>query len=191
MAPFPVKPDSKAIHYPEGAGGREVCTKTCRDCNTEKPIERFGRSRNYRDGFKNHCKECCGLKVKQYRATPEGLAKKREADRRYKSANRSAVSSYKYAWNERNKEKKNAQAAVWQAVKKGTLVRQPCWCGDIKSEGHHGDYSKPLEVVWLCRKHHAELHRLINADKGSRAVSYLIKPRVTCSLHIEQMLEGD
>jgi 5-methylcytosine-specific restriction endonuclease McrA len=28
MAPFPVKPDSKAIHYPEGAGKREVCTKT-------------------------------------------------------------------------------------------------------------------------------------------------------------------
>jgi formylmethanofuran dehydrogenase subunit E len=32
-------------------------------------------------------------------------------------------------------------------------------CNEI-GERHHDDYSKPLEVRWLCKKHHRELSRL-------------------------------
>jgi predicted RNA-binding Zn-ribbon protein involved in translation (DUF1610 family) len=32
-------------------------------------------------------------------------------------------------------------------------------CGDKEVQMHHDDYSKPLEVRWLCRKHHNEEHR--------------------------------
>lgn len=32
-----------------------------------------------------------------------------------------------------------------------------------KGERHHFDYSKPTEIMWLCRKHHAELHRKLKA----------------------------
>ena len=28
----------------------------------------------------------------------------------------------------------------------------------IKGERHHDDYSKPKEIIWLCKKHHEELH---------------------------------
>jgi hypothetical protein len=31
-------------------------------------------------------------------------------------------------------------------------------CGSAKSEGHHTDYSRPLDVVWLCKGHHLALH---------------------------------
>lgn len=32
-------------------------------------------------------------------------------------------------------------------------------CGKDKTEGHHSNYNQPLNVIWLCKNHHAELHR--------------------------------
>jgi hypothetical protein len=31
-------------------------------------------------------------------------------------------------------------------------------CGNAATHAHHDDYSKPLEVRWLCRAHHSEHH---------------------------------
>lgn len=56
-------------------------------------------------------------------------------------------------------EKWSARAKVRYAVKVGKLEKLACAvCGDIKSSAHHEDYSKPLEVVWLCGQHHRERH---------------------------------
>lgn len=53
-----------------------------------------------------------------------------------------------------------ARTAVARAIRRGELTRQPCVkCGNEKSEGHHEDYGKPLEVVWLCRLHHSWVHK--------------------------------
>jgi len=53
-----------------------------------------------------------------------------------------------------------ARKAARRAVRQGTLFRQPCEvCGAERVEAHHDDYSKPREVRWLCRAHHAEHHR--------------------------------
>jgi len=55
--------------------------------------------------------------------------------------------------------KHEARWQVSRAIESGKLNRQPCEkCGNVKSEAHHPDYSKPLEVVWLCKKHHCEEH---------------------------------
>ena len=52
-----------------------------------------------------------------------------------------------------------ARKMVRAAVVAGRLVRQPCAvCGATKVEGHHPDYTKPLEVEWLCRRHHTLRH---------------------------------
>jgi len=56
-------------------------------------------------------------------------------------------------------EKEKAHAKVSRAIKSGILVKRPCKiCGDFNSQAHHDDYNKPLDVSWLCQKHHDERH---------------------------------
>jgi hypothetical protein len=55
--------------------------------------------------------------------------------------------------------RQRAHSAVTIALKNGTLLRQPCEvCGARRVDAHHDDYSKPLAVRWLCRKHHIAIH---------------------------------
>jgi ribbon-helix-helix CopG family protein len=53
----------------------------------------------------------------------------------------------------------NAHLLVAKAIREGVLQRTPCEiCGDLKVQGHHENYSKPLEVRWLCTEHHRQRH---------------------------------
>mgnify|MGYP001563464033 CR=1 FL=1 len=46
-----------------------------------------------------------------------------------------------------------------RAIRLGLLVPKPCEaCGVTDVQAHHDDYSKPLDVRWLCRTHHAVHH---------------------------------
>jgi hypothetical protein len=57
--------------------------------------------------------------------------------------------------------KNRARHVARHAVASGRLARKPCEvCGLTKTEAHHDDYDKPLEVRWLCAQHHADLHRM-------------------------------
>lgn len=56
--------------------------------------------------------------------------------------------------------KMNCRSYAHVYLKRGKLTKEPCVvCGDSNSQMHHDDYSKPLQVTWLCRKHHLDLHR--------------------------------
>lgn len=55
--------------------------------------------------------------------------------------------------------KKKARQEVFVALRNGSLKREACFCGETKTDAHHSDYFKPLEVIWLCKKHHGEKHR--------------------------------
>jgi hypothetical protein len=58
---------------------------------------------------------------------------------------------------QRVKDRCRSYAAVY--LRRSKITRQSCEvCGE-RAEMHHDDYSKPLEVRWLCREHHLELHR--------------------------------
>lgn len=64
-------------------------------------------------------------------------------------------------WRRANPAKYAAHLAVSQALTKGDLVKQPCEvCGTTEGriDGHHDRYDRPLEVRWLCRRHHVRLH---------------------------------
>jgi hypothetical protein len=58
------------------------------------------------------------------------------------------------------KAKAIARGKLNLAVHHGRVKRQPCEvCGAPKAEAHHEDYSKPLDVEWLCPTHHRERER--------------------------------
>lgn len=83
---------------------------------------------------------------KKYLANPENRRRRAELARlRYSDP--------------QNAEKVSARLAVRRAVKSGALVKANCQdCGSEETEAHHPDYSRPLYVEWLCRKHHRDRH---------------------------------
>lgn len=63
-------------------------------------------------------------------------------------------------WREKNPDAYRAQTAVNNAIRDGKLTRGLCsLCGASKNvHGHHKNYSRPLDVTWLCAKCHHRLH---------------------------------
>jgi hypothetical protein len=63
-------------------------------------------------------------------------------------------------WREKNPLKRWAHVATASALRRGLIERQSCEvCGADNADAHHDDYSRPMAVRWLCRRHHKEVHR--------------------------------
>ena len=119
----------------------------------------------------NYCKDCVKTRVHDYRI--KNIERVREYDRKrgalqhrreygaeYRRQNREQHVKTSIRWAARNPEKRKAHVAVQRALKAGKLERKVCEvCAAQKVEAHHADYTQPLQVVWLCSKHHAELHK--------------------------------
>lgn len=53
-----------------------------------------------------------------------------------------------------------ARQAVHNAIRSGKMVRARCEvCGNPNAQAHHQDYARPLDVLWLCSKHHGATRR--------------------------------
>lgn len=143
----------------------------CKQCGCDKGADAFYASN------KSRCKECIKSSVranrldkidyyqqydrmrgsmphrvaarKDYAKTPEG---KRAHARALK------VSAARFP------DRAKARIQFGNAVRDGCVIPWPVCavpecCG--KPHGHHPDYSRPLDVVWLCDKHHKEAHALV------------------------------
>jgi hypothetical protein len=96
-------------------------------------------------------------------SSPHRIAARQEYARSAagKASHARALAWSKVKWPEKAK----ARYAVNNAIRDGLLIRKSCErCADPKSEAHHDDYSKPLEVTWLCNKHHRERHKELKAE---------------------------
>ena len=64
--------------------------------------------------------------------------------------------------------RKEARNYLNRLIRNGLVERLNCEiCGSDKNvEAHHEDYSKPLDVIWLCRIHHDHHHHKENQLKG-------------------------
>jgi len=64
-----------------------------------------------------------------------------------------------YAQRPEIKVRNQARRRLRHEIAMGRLQRGPCEvCGDTCSQAHHDDYAKPIEVRWLCKRHHVAHH---------------------------------
>lgn len=112
------------------------------------------------DGFLGKCKECTKKDNTKYHRTNRGSVVHRASFARHKL---------------RYPEKRKARVAVGHALRDGRIFKMACWCGDTKSEAHHEDYSKPLDVIWLCNKHHKEADKK-RAERDRLAAQIIVSP---------------
>ena len=128
--------------------------KRCTWCGETKPIAQF-----YVTGGKmlQGCRPC---RHEYYHQHKEHKA---AYDRAYmKTEKGKEVRQGRMArWESANPIKNKAITAVSNALRDGRLHKTPCVkCGSVKNiQGHHEDYSKPLDVIWLCRGCHRAHHR--------------------------------
>src|SRR5208283_3777691 len=130
----------------------------CRDRITVK-IETHGATRDHcRNGHELSAENTI-LKIDGYRACRKCKAASCLRNKKSHRA-RMARSRAKFP------EEYRARTAVARALKKGILKKSSeCQiCGrQGRLHGHHGNYLKPLEVLWLCPWCHAKEHGLVRA----------------------------
>ena len=144
----------------EEAVAANAAPRQCRVCDMVKPATDFYIS------SRHQCKECVKARVRERARTnpavqeydrkrsklPHRVAQRREVNRKWRESNPAA-----YA----------AQTAVGNAVRDGRLAKEPClFCGRDDVHAHHRDYSKPLDVIWLCPKCHHRLHAAFPETEG-------------------------
>lgn len=148
-----------------------MTTKVCFKCLCEKPLEAFYKHNRMADGHLNKCKECTKSDVTKRRAENADYVRAYDRSRsnlphRVKARNAyqkteawaKSHSAAAIRWAEKHPDRRAASLAVGNAVRDGRLSRQPCWCCGEKAQAHHPDYSRPLDVVWLCPTHHKQAH---------------------------------
>lgn len=147
--------------------------KTCFKCSVEKPISHFYKHGGMADGHLNKCKECTKKDVslnyrenidhyKQYEKERANLPHRVKARELYLQTDegRKSASQAKARYAKKYPLKRTATSAVSNALRDGRLIKGPCEvCGKKKVEAHHDDYSRPLNIRWLCKKHHTEWHK--------------------------------
>lgn len=85
---------------------------------------------------------------------------------------------------ERIKYRQQSRMVAARARRTGRLVPLPCeLCGAKKVHGHHEDYTRPLEVRWLCQPCHSSLHPKVKKLKIARRTM----PRLRAPKHASWM----
>jgi len=119
-----------------------------------------------KDGHLNKCKDCTKTDVTKNRH--KNIEYFRAYDRQRGS--RQTVEQVKKRRSV-NPEKYKANSSVGNAVRDRRLFKPDIYsmCGmkPTRLHGHHEDYSKPLEVIWVCSICHKKLHSKRRGNYGS------------------------
>lgn len=145
---------------------------TCSKCGAVLPASGFYSSKKAVNGLTSHCRRC---HCKTSMATRD-YNKVRDARRK---SGRKLRAKYpeKYAARERGRirikdNRTLCRAQCNNAVRTGRLIKPAtcsrCGRSDLRIEAHHVDYSKPLEVQWLCSECHGLTFRRVEVEDARR-----------------------
>ena len=131
--------------------------KTCFKCNRLLPLTEFYTHPRMADGHLNKCKECNKKDVIANRCKRREQYSEYERTRNREEHRKAGRAETQRRQRHKHPEKDRARDMVFKAVKRGEIEKLPCkFCGNPESQAHHHDYSKPLDVTWVCFKCHRE-----------------------------------
>jgi len=139
-------------------------TKRCKTCTMDKPVAAFAAHRTTRDRLRSDCRACVAVRSARHYQANRAKVLERCRQRDKTAAGKAAMIRHATKWQNKNRPKIRAQDKLKYHVRVGHIKRQPCErCGNPKTHGHHEDYDKPLEVVWLCARCHKARHAELKA----------------------------
>jgi len=152
-----------------------IDAKECTHCKEVKPSSEFHKRSRNKSGLRSWCCKCERvrrlervdqerLSVVRYREAhrEEYRAYHREYSRKYNENHVDQNREYNRRWRESNPDKYRARVAFAMAINNKSIKRVDVCsvCGsNYFVDAHHEDYSKPLEVQWLCRLCHRKADR--------------------------------
>lgn len=142
--------------------------KICFKCKVEQSVNNFYAHPQMADGHLNKCKICTRKDVsKNYLKNRDYYVEYEQ--RRNQTAERRSYQTRRCVKNRKAYPKQcKARDVLGRAVRDQKVIKpeqcQQCGKRD-RIHGHHEDYEKPLEVVWLCARCHFRKHRKLLEDK--------------------------
>lgn len=135
----------------------------CPQCGTsfEPKIHRNGIIQKY-------CTPSCQVKYSskiiyyRNRKNPSFLMKERARARKYRERNKEKGVLRQRDYRRKDKIRAKAHRDLSRAVMEKKIIKpEHCQlCGKNKPlDGHHNDYTKPLQIVWVCRLCHRKIHQ--------------------------------
>lgn len=143
--------------------------KRCYKCGETKPRSKFNKNSARWDGVHSSCAACQKQRRMAIRRDPVLSVKHLEQARRQQS-NRSKEDKLqasrrrlrRYSDGKVNPRQLNVNARLRTAVYSGKIIKpstcQSCGCSGV-IHGHHENYDRPYDVLWLCVRCHADVHR--------------------------------
>lgn len=133
--------------------------RNCKICKVSKPLNTEYFYRKTPTTFDTRCKECHKNESRTMKREKYDPVKQRAKDIKRRQSGK-AGENYQTMTN-KYPEKYKARYTLRNYVRLGKIKKGLCEvCKDSKTQAHHDDYSKPLDVKWLCSKHHKEIHHL-------------------------------
>lgn len=133
--------------------------KPCFKCHVVKPLDAFYTHPMMADGRLGKCIECTKADARAHRAANLDRCRAYDRARAGLPERRANVKRVVDAWVKRHPERNRAHDQVQRAVQSGDIQKPSAcqWCGrKVRLEGHHHDYTKPLDVTWLCKPCHCK-----------------------------------